>query len=69
MPLLEGEDPPPLQRVEVAAAFGNGVGSVHSQDFVFMNADLTVYRYRPLQGRWVGLCSCSDIDDTGFGLV
>ena len=69
VPLVEGEQPTPLQRAAVAADFGNGVGNVLSHDFVFMNADLTVYLHRLPEGEWVGLRSRSDIDNLGFGLA
>jgi len=69
IPLVEGEEPTPLQRVAVAADFGNGVGNVLSKDFVFINADLSVYLHRPPVGEWVGLRSRSDIDDLGIGLA
>ena len=69
MPLVEGEHPTPLQRAAVAADFGNGVGNVLSKEFVFMNADLTVYLHRPPVGEWVGLRSRSDIDGLGFGVA
>ncbi len=69
MPLVEGEVPTPLQRAVVAADFGNGVGNVLSEDFVFMNADLTVYLHRPPEGEWVGLRSRSTVDALGFGVA
>ena len=69
MRLVEGEEPTPLQRAAVAADFGNGVGNVLSEDFVFMNADLSIYLHRPPEGEWVGLRSRSDIDHLGYGLA
>ena len=44
-PLVGGEQPSPLVRAVVAGDFSNGVSRLlHSSDWVFMNADLTVSR-------------------------
>lgn len=56
VPVVAGEGPSPLQRVLVAADFGNGIsGVLDYQRFVFINPDLTVYLRRLPAGVWVGL--------------
>ena len=56
VPVVAGEEPSPLQRVLVAADFGNGISGVLDYErFVFINPDLTVYVRRPPAGVWVGL--------------
>ena len=56
VPVVAGEQPSPLQRVLVAADFGNGISGVLDYErFVFINPDLTVYVRRPPAGVWVGL--------------
>lgn len=68
-PLVEGEEPSPLQRVVVAADTGNGISSeLGFQEHVFINPDLTVYLHRELVGEWVLLDAVTDIS-AGTGLA
>lgn len=56
VPLVAGEEPSPLQRVLVAADYGNGISGVLDYErFLFINPDLTVYVRRLPAGVWVGL--------------
>jgi hypothetical protein len=53
-PLVEGEEPSPLQRLLIAADVGNGIsGAVDFRRFVFVNVDLTVQIERLPEGEWV----------------
>ena len=53
-PLVEGEEPTPLQRALVAADVGNGISAVLDyHEFVFINVDLTVHFERMPEGEWV----------------
>jgi hypothetical protein len=55
-PVLPGEDPSPLVRVMAAADFGNGIAAVLPFDeYVFINADLSVTLNRRPAGEWIGL--------------
>jgi hypothetical protein len=55
-PLVEGEETTSLQRLLVAADFGNGIGGVLDfEQHLFINPDLTVYLHRLPEGEWVGL--------------
>ena len=68
VPVVGGEEPSPLQRVLVAADFGNGISSVLDYErFVFINPDLTVYVRRPPVGEWVGLDAASWLEPGGGG--
>jgi len=69
VPLFEGENPTPLQRVAAASDFGNGVGRVLDWSYVFMNADLSIHLHRQPEGEWICLRSRSDIDDRGAGMA
>jgi len=70
MPLVEGEDPTPLQRTLAAADFGNGVGAALPWgEFVFINTDLTVYLHRHPASEWVCLDATTDVDTHGIGLA
>jgi hypothetical protein len=69
-PLVEGEEPTPLQRVLVVADSGNGVSATLDWDrFVFINVDLTVHLHRPPTGEWVCLDAITIPESTGMGLA
>ncbi len=54
VPLVESEEPTPLQRTLVAADVGNGISAVLDwQRFLFINVDLTVHLERMPEGAWV----------------
>jgi hypothetical protein len=70
VPLVEGEDPTPAQRVAAAADFASGVGNpVDMTRGGAINADLTVAMHRPLRGEWVGLDARAWADAQGTGLA
>lgn len=53
-PLIEGEEPTPLQRTLIAADVGNGISAaVDFRRFLFVNVDLTVQLERLPEGEWV----------------
>ena len=58
VPIVDGEEPSPLQRLAAAADFGNGVSSTLSWDeYMFVNPDLTLYIERQPAGEWICLRS------------
>jgi hypothetical protein len=70
VPLVEGEEPSPVQRAAAAADFGNGVSaSLDWHEHLFINADLTIYLARPPRGEWVGLDSSTAVEPDGVGLA
>jgi hypothetical protein len=70
VPLIEGEEPSPLQRVMIAADSGNGVSMALSPaKFSFVNPDLTVYLHRPPVGEWVCLDARTILQENGIGLA
>ncbi len=67
-PLLEGEPLSPLARVAATADFGNGVASVLPFDqYLFINADLTISLDRRPQGEWVALQARTLLHPGGIG--
>lgn len=68
-PLVEGEDPSPLQRVAAVADFGNGLSRVLSSGWLFINSDLTIHLRRVPATEWVCLRSRTDLGDDGVGLA
>ncbi len=69
-PLVAGEEPTPLQRVAVAADFGNGISATLDYErYLFINVDLTIHLVRPLEGEWVGVDSVTIPERHGTGLT
>lgn len=70
VPLVEGEDPQPRDRVLVAADSGNGVSSpLDYRRWLFINADLSVALRRPAEGEWVLLDATTYAESDGVGLT
>lgn len=68
-PLVDGEQPTPLQRVLVAADSGNGVSATLDwRRFVFINVDLTVQLHRLPAGEWVCLDAITIPEPSGVGV-
>lgn len=68
-PLLEGEEPSPLQRVLVAADSGNGISvTLDFERYLFINVDLTVHLHRMPAGEWVCLDSITIPERNGLGI-
>lgn len=56
VPVLEGEEPSPLQRLAAAADFPNGIATELAWDrYTFVNPDLTVQLEREPIGEWICL--------------
>ena len=70
VPLIEGEQPHPRDRVLVAADSGNGVSApLDYHRWVFINADLNVALRRLPQGEWVCLDATTWAEPDGVGLT
>lgn len=70
MPLVDGEDPTPLQRVLTAADSSSGIsGALDFSQWRYLNPDLTVHLHRPLEGEWVCLEAATTPERTGVGLT
>lgn len=70
VPLVDGEQPTPLQRVLVAADSGNGVSATLDWNrFLFINVDLTVHLHRPVTGEWVCLDAITIPERSGIGIA
>jgi hypothetical protein len=69
VPLIEGEEPRPLDRVLAAADSGNGVSSpLDYRRYIFINTDLTVNLRRLPEGEWVCLDAVTYPERSGIGL-
>jgi hypothetical protein len=66
-PLVEGEEPSPLERLMVAADAGNGVSAALDwRRFLFINTELSVHILRPPEGEWVCLDAVTYVDGIGL---
>lgn len=71
VPLVSGEETSPLCRVAAAADFGNGVSWVlpRTENYQFINPDLTIYLVRYPIGEWVCLEAATYVEPHGVGLA
>ena len=68
VPLVEGEEPSPLQRTLVIADVGNGISSVlDPREFIFINVDLTVHLERMPAGEWICVDAVTRPQGSGVG--
>jgi hypothetical protein len=68
VPLVEGEEPSPLQRTLVIADVGNGISAVlDPREFLFINVDLTVHLERMPVGEWVCVDAVTRPQPSGVG--
>ncbi|HVV10673.1 thioesterase family protein [Amycolatopsis sp.] len=68
VPLVEGEEPTPLQRLFAVADSGNGVSNVlDAAGWWFINSELTVHLHRAPAGEWIGLDAVTTIGPRGVG--
>jgi hypothetical protein len=70
LPLVEGEEPTPLQRVLTAADSASGIsGALEFSRWVYVNPELSVHLHRPLDGEWVCLDAATTPEPSGVGLT
>ena len=70
VPLVDGEDPTPLQRVALVADSGNGAASpLDIREWLFVNVDLSIHLHRPPAGEWMGIDAQTVVGPTGLGTV
>jgi len=70
IPIVEGEEPSPRQRVMAVADSGNGASNVLDWSrYLFINTELTVHFLREPVGEWVLLDAQTQIAEGGAGLA
>lgn len=68
VPLIQGQTTSPAMRAVAAADFGSGVSWVLSaEQYLFVNADLSLHLHRPAVGEWIGLLSETQAHGGGLG--
>jgi hypothetical protein len=69
-PLLPDEQATPLVRAVATADFGNGVSAeLPFEDYLFINADLTIHLWRQPREEWIGLDAQTLLQDGGTGVA
>jgi acyl-coenzyme A thioesterase PaaI-like protein len=69
-PLLPDEQTTPLVQAVATADFGNGVSAeLPFEEYLFINADLTIHLWRYPQGEWIGLDAQTLLQDGGTGVA
>lgn len=70
VPLVDGEDPSPLQRVVLAADSANGIAAaLDVRDWLFVNTELTVHLHREPVGERFGVDAATVVGPLGVGTV
>ena len=70
LPLVDGEQPSPLQRLAAVGDFGNGISaSLPWEEYIFINPDLTLYVERAPAGEWICLQSETRVTNGGIGIA
>ncbi|WP_408630007.1 thioesterase family protein [Actinomycetospora lemnae] len=68
VPVVEGEEPTPWQRLASIADSTNGAAArLDLNDWLFVNTDLTLHVHRAPRGEWIGLDADSVIGPEGLG--
>jgi hypothetical protein len=69
-PLVDGEEPSPLQRALIIADSGNGISAeLDPRHWWFINPELTLHLHREPRGEWVCLDAQTHVSDGGVGLA
>jgi hypothetical protein len=67
-PILPDEPATPLVRLVATADFGNGVSAeLPFEEYLFINADLTIHLWRVPEGEWIGLDAQTLLAEGGMG--
>jgi len=67
-PIVPGEEATPLARLAATADFGNGISAeLPFEEYLFINADLTIHLWRAPRGEWIGLDAKTVLMDGGVG--
>ena len=70
VPLVDGEELTPLQRVLAVADSGSGVsGELDIREWLFINPELTVHLHREAVGEWICLDATTTVTPGGAGLA
>jgi hypothetical protein len=70
VPLVDGEETSPLERLALVADSGNGVAApLDIREWMFVNTEITVHLHRPPMGEWIAVDASTVVGPTGLGTV
>lgn len=70
VPLVEGEEITPLERLAILADSGNGISPpLDFTTHLFVNVDLTISLFRSPTGEWICMDSATVLGPAGRGLT
>ncbi len=70
VPLVNGEEPSPLQRLMLVADSGNGAAApLDIREWLFLNTELTVHLHRLPVGTWMAVEARTIVGPAGMGTV
>jgi Acyl-CoA thioesterase C-terminal domain/Acyl-CoA thioesterase N-terminal domain len=70
VPLVDGEEPSPLQRLMLVADSANGAAApLDIRAWLFLNTELTVHLHRPPTGTWTAVDAQTTVGPQGIGTV
>lgn len=70
VPLVDGEEPSPLQRLALVADSGNGAAApLDLQGWLFVNTELTLHLHRAPRGDWIAVDAHTVVGPAGVGTV
>jgi hypothetical protein len=70
VPIVDGEDPTPLQRLALVADSGNGAAApLDVRKWLFVNTELTIHLHRAPAGEWMAVDAETVVGPSGYGTV
>jgi acyl-Coa thioesterase superfamily protein/acyl-CoA thioesterase superfamily protein len=70
VPLVDGEETSPQQRLALVADSANGVAApLDIREWIFVNTEITMHLHRPPGGEWIAVDASTVIGPTGLGTV
>ena len=70
VPLVDGEEPSPLQRLMLVADSGNGAAApLDIREWLFLNTELTIHLHRLPVGAWMAVDAQTIVGPAGMGTV
>jgi hypothetical protein len=70
VPIVDGEEPTPMQRLALVADSGNGVAApLDVREWLFVNTELTIHLHRAPAGEWLAVDAATVVGPAGYGTV
>jgi hypothetical protein len=70
VPIVDGEEATPLQRLALVADCGNGAAApLDVREWLFVNTELTIHLHRAPAGEWMAVDAETVVGPSGYGTV